>query len=275
MGVFGVRVRLTGLGVFDGQEAQQHLSIFVDNSSIAGCQTWGSDHRLRIARFSEVVAGVKRVSLRVIGDLERRGEASMWRFWNQSGYWVEWKLPVAACLHEHVKNLERSGDRRREVLALCTADGRLVDTVECVATQGWRVEIWCWRAGCNSAYHGLVADPRLEGRVKICYLDGFLSHITGTVSDWDLTDERTNDVQPYTADASDEDEPRLEHLVFHEELEDPCVICLCSEAIFALNCCGRLLFCGTCMGDWLDRPEQHEQVGRRCPLCRQTAHSIR
>ena len=47
-------------------------------------------------------------------------------------------MSLAACLLDYVETLEwRRADRDRFVVALCTGDGRLVDTVKYVVQRGW------------------------------------------------------------------------------------------------------------------------------------------
>eukprot|EP00438_Fugacium_kawagutii_P032513 Skav233913 [mRNA] locus=scaffold435:499367:513640:+ [translate_table: standard] len=157
--------------------SNDNISIFVDNFNIAsGISDDGRDTRqLRVASFSEAVAGRRRVSLRVIAKASgTRVLHPQWQSWNARGFRVEWELCLPCCVLGHVENLERRGaDRAREVLALCTGDGRLAPTVESVSRRGWRVEIWCWRATCASAYHTLASDT-----VKICFLDDYRLQIT-------------------------------------------------------------------------------------------------
>mmetsp|Transcript_50164 Transcript_50164/g.82647 ORF Transcript_50164/g.82647 Transcript_50164/m.82647 type:complete len:287 (-) Transcript_50164:315-1175(-) len=248
------------------EEAEQNISIFVDNSNIArGCQmlSTGRDRtqQLCIRSFSEVVAGHRRVSLRAVGEQARtqRGQHPRWQGWNSCGFWVEWQHCLACCVHGYVENLERHGaDQAREVLALCTGDGQLASTVESVARRGWRVEIWCWRATCDPAYLTL----QRSGRVRVCYLDGYRPEITMQHRLHQLRHRPRRPRRPRRTRA----EPRL--VVGNEEPENPCVICFSAEAIYALRPCNHRVFCQSCSQEWLRRSEL------TCPLCRRDVDDI-
>lgn len=243
------------------EEAEQSISIFVENSNIArGCQvlSTGRDRtqQLCIRSFSEVVAGRRRVSLRAVGEQARaqRGQHPRWQFWNSCGFWVEWEHCLASCVHGYVETLERHGaDRAREVLALCTGDGQLARTVESVARRGWRVEIWCWRATCDPAYLTLERS----GGVRVCYLDDYRPQI--------IMRSNLHQLQH---------RPRAEArlVVRNEEPANPCVICLSKEAIYALRPCNHRVFCQSCFQKWLRRMRRRPEL--TCPMCRREIDDI-
>eukprot|EP00438_Fugacium_kawagutii_P024630 Skav212830 [mRNA] locus=scaffold2466:65685:66584:- [translate_table: standard] len=254
--------------------ANHNISIFVENSNIArGCQILppgatqqrptfsdvvagrrndarDSTRRLRVGSFSEVVAGNRNVSLRVVAEASTtRVKHPRWQTWNACGFWVEWELGLASCVLSHVQDLERQGvDRSREVLALCTGDGQLARTVERVVRQGWRVEIWCWRATLDPVYHDLAQS----GHVEICFLDDYRLQVT----QYGLGELQPS--QPVVRDG---------------EPENPCTICLSEEAIFALRPCNHPAFCQSCLDPWMrDRRRRQQQM--ECPLCRSEIDDI-
>mmetsp|Transcript_715 Transcript_715/g.1294 ORF Transcript_715/g.1294 Transcript_715/m.1294 type:complete len:489 (-) Transcript_715:142-1608(-) len=190
-------------------EREEVAHVFVDNSNISiGCQLLPSGtrdfaQRIDIYRFAQVVAGVRQVHRQVVVGSRPPAGHGIWRHWEQAGFQVlvEFRDPetnreqfvdarlVAEALM-HVEHVDREGQSGRHVLVLCTGDGNVegqaagtaganfINLAEAVARRGWRVEVWCWRSTCNSAYRRLAAD---HAGVHVCYLDGLRDIVTRTL----------------------------------------------------------------------------------------------
>ncbi|CAK9102883.1 unnamed protein product [Durusdinium trenchii] len=234
-----------------GQELQEETELSANilvNSNMAGLTLTGDcDQRDGILKLSSIVAGARKVNLRIVGNL--RTDESLWEIWNSCGFWVEWSS-VAQCVLQHLKNLERwRADPNREVFAFCIDDDQLVDTVENVARRGWNVEIWCWRASCPMLVEATRNVSHLTSRVKICCLDDFNSWLGSSGSPLAEIPRAELHEEPYG--------------FLNERQPDLCAICLSEEAIFSLKPCNHRVLCRACLGPWMEqRPEP------ACPLCR-------
>jgi len=232
------------------EETWQSVSIFVDNLNIAmGCQVlFTGQRRLRMSAFSEVVAGARTVDSQMVVDHWTRGNHGLWWLWQECGFWVEGSSSMTDCIFEHIRGLP--GHHRNQVLALCTGDGRHVDTVRDLVWRGWTIEIWCWRESCHSEYLALDESHR---NLRICYLDGFGPQVTMAVHEVDPVPEQPQQPPP-------------------GEDVDICRLCLSEEATFAFRPCNHRVLCANCAEDMMhnfENPRLRQSANLHlCFVCR-------
>lgn len=239
-----------------GGEKQDVVHAFVDNSNISlGCQylpngTRDFSQRINIQKFDELLKGAREVGHRVVVGSKPPRTHAIWQRWEEADYQVlvEWRDPETnreqfvdarlvgeALMHvEAIEAKKRRGeidDKIRHVFALCTGDGNLdgqragttganfQNLVRSVAERGWRVEVWCWRNTCSSAYKRLAADENLH--VKLCFLDGLRNKITMT--------------SKAKVDSVDQ-----------EDLEDLCAQCMSNVPTHAFQPCNHRILCADC-----------------------------
>ena len=245
------------------QEARQSVSIFVDNLNIAmGCQElFTGQRRLRMSAFSEVVAGARTVDSETVVDHWARGNHGLWWLWQECGFWVEGSSSMADCIFEHIRGLP--GHHRNQVLALCTGDGRHVDTVRDLVWRGWTIEIWCWRESCHSDY---LALDESHSNLSICYLDGFRPQVTmARTGSPHLPDRQEAQAVVLGAREADQDqqEYRYQGRVREDdpvpeqpqqpppgEDVDTCRLCLSEEATIAFRPCNHPVLCANCVDNF-------------------------
>eukprot|EP00729_Bicosta_minor_P007243 gene7243-14699_t len=163
---------------------EEHIHVFVDNSNIA--EPYRSQHEKDMGKPAQKIFPQKLAKVveggRLVDDRWVVGSGSnspLQHQWKSAGYSVKWdprygsEHNVDEALQAQIwKALSKRFDTATSVhtLVLLTGDGNqnggassFPDCIEAAMTNGWRVEVWCWRRKSSKVYERFARDSSRTG----------------------------------------------------------------------------------------------------------------